>query len=216
MAGLTDRDGRGEVVGRHDRQVGVAAGPDVGDRPPRPRRASASREAAEHGRRAVERRAARRPPRRGRPGSRWRTASEGRRDRRRVVAVVVVDHDADGLALALQAAGRPRRTSRDPAAIADRRTRPSSAAPPATADGVRGVVPAGGGEPHGQRAGQLVQSVELEGRARLVARRRRGPGRRWPGPPALAKRSRDPADVAAALRRGVDDRVGHESIERCR
>ena len=122
-------------------------------------------------------------------------------DRRRVVAVVVVDHDAAGLALALEPPPDAARTPASPAAIragAERRAPPRRRR---RASALRGVVAAGRGEAHRERAGERVEPVDLEGRAVGVGRddpaeQRRRPDRR---PSRTARRSR------AGSRRGRGD-----------
>ena len=95
---------------------------------------------------------------------------EGRDDRGRVMAVVVIHHDTGRLALALEATADTR--ERREAARDGRRGRePRVAAAPATARAFAALCRPAVGEPDGDRARQLVEAVDLEGGARLIRRR---------------------------------------------
>ena len=186
MPGCARRDGGGQRRRRGDRRVRVAAGPDVGHGHARRPSASDVGEGVEH----------RRRPMVGQrlvdgPDPPARLALADRRERRadggRVVAVVVVDHDAGRLALALEAAADAARTTPRPAR--DRRPgrRPRTAAAAGDRQGVGRVVAAGRGQADRDRAGQRVEPVELQGRARPGRCRRPGRGCAAPG-----RRRREP------------------------
>ena len=142
MPGRRGRDRRGQVRGRRDRRVGVAACPDVRDGDRVGARRATRRTAAEHRRGPMERQRLV-----DGPDAPARLAladgGEGLADGRRVVAVVVVDDDPGRLALALEApadAGERGQAGRD----ARPASTPSDGGGAGDRQRVGGVVPAGG------------------------------------------------------------------------
>ena len=139
MPGARAADRLGEALGGGDRRVGVAAGPDVGDGHGVGGGEDVG-EGVEQGRGpVVGQRLVDGPD--AAAGLALADGGERLADRRRVVAVVVVDHDAARLALALEPAPDARRTTRGPAAIASGAT-PSTARGRSDAERVRRVVAA--------------------------------------------------------------------------